>query len=179
MAKKYNINLNKSGSIDKVIAELERYEKSLERKEASVRRQVAKSIMRESQAGFDASRADSYYIKELGMWEYDPVDVSVSMTDKRHLAKVTASGEDAVWVEFGAGVAMNTPVGTSPNPYGQELGFTIGSFGKGNGRKNSWGYRDVDGRLVVTKGTKATMPMYRAVKNAKENIGDIAKEVFK
>lgn len=95
-----------------------------------------------------------------------------------NVSVVVASGEDAVWVEFGAGVYHNGAAGSSPHPKGNELGFTIGSYGKGNGRKTTWGYLDDDGELHLTHGTPATMPMYRAMETVSEEVYLIAKEVF-
>ena len=88
-----------------------------------------------------------------------------------------ASGDDAVWVEFGAGVYHNGSPGTSPHLRGAELGLTIGGFGKGRGKKEVWGYFE-NGALKLTRGTPAKMPMARAVMVVCDEIVAIAKEVF-
>ena len=90
---------------------------------------------------------------------------------------VIANGEDAVWVEFGAGVYHNGSVGSSPHPKGAELGMTIGSYGNGRGSRRVWGYYD-EGGLVLTRGTPAQMPMYSAAKAVCEKIDEIARRVF-
>ena len=76
--------------------------------------------------------------------------------------KVVAKGTDAVWVEFGAGVFYNGSAGSSPHPKGQELGLTIGSYGQGKGKQPAWGFYNESGELIVTRGTEAQMPLYRA-----------------
>ena len=85
--------------------------------------------------------------------------------------------EDAVWIEFGAGVYHNGSPGSSPHPHGAELGMTIGGFGKGNGKKEVWGFYE-EGELKLSRGTPAKMPMARAVSTVCNEISEIAREVF-
>ena len=80
--------------------------------------------------------------------------------------------------KFGAGVYHNGSVGSSPNPFGNDLGFTIGSYGKGYGKKQAWGYYDENGDLVITRGTPASMPLYNAAQEVMRKAVEIAKEVF-
>ena len=75
----------------------------------------------------------------------------------------------------------NGSVGSSPNPYGNDLGFTIGSYGKGYGKGQVWGYyTDPENKtgLVLTHGTPATMPMYNAAMGVMRKAVEIAKEVW-
>ena len=90
---------------------------------------------------------------------------------------ITVDGSDAVWVEFGAGVFHNGAVNTSPNPYGDALGFTIGGYGE-FGDRDVWGFWDENWNLVLTHGTPAQMPMYRAVQTLIAEYPQIAQEVF-
>lgn len=105
-------------------------------------------------------------------------DVQVTVDERGGISVVVASGEDAVWCEFGAGVYHNGSAGSSPNPYGADLGFTIGSYGKGYGKQSAWGYYDEDGQLVITRGTPATMPMYNSVQEVARKSIEIARGVF-
>lgn len=93
-------------------------------------------------------------------------------------ARLIVEGQDIAFIEFGAGVHYNGPVGQSPNPKGQELGLTIGSYGNGKGAKDTWVYQGNNGDWIVTHGTKATMPLYSASLEIINNIVLIAKEVF-
>lgn len=106
--------------------------------------------------------------------------VNVTVERDSEISLVIANGEDAVWVEFGTGVYHNGAVGQSPNPNGEKLGFTIGSYGDGNGKKEAWGYYDEEtGELTFTRGVSATKPLYYAVKNTLGvKLYQIAKEVF-
>lgn len=103
--------------------------------------------------------------------------VDVSVDNRGSVTVVIASGGDAVWVEFGAGVYHNGSPGSSPHPHGAELGMTIGGFGKGNGKKETWGFYE-EGELKLTHGTPAVMPMARAVTTVCNEISQIAREVF-
>jgi len=158
--------------IGKAIKELEQYKKELIRKTALLREKVANRIAELAQSGFNGAVVDDVL---KGGVKTAQVTVSLSNTDDVSL--VIANGEDAVWVEFGAGVYHNGSAGASPHPKGSELGFTIGGYGKGMGKKDVWGYYEGD-ELRLTHGTPAIMPMYNAVKTVCDEIADIAREVW-
>lgn len=91
---------------------------------------------------------------------------------------LTANGEDLLFIEFGAGVHYNGSVGQSPNPKGEEMGYTIGSYGEGQGANDYWHYMDDDGKWHTSHGTKASMPMYKASLEIFEKVQTVAREVF-
>lgn len=160
-------------SIDEAIRQLRTYQSSLDSKRDRFVRAFADRIAEYANAGFSSAVVND--IVNVGM---RPASVSVSVdpvTDG--VTAVIATGEDAVWVEFGAGVHHNSSVGSSLHPNGVELGFTIGSYGKGKGKGKTWGYYD-NGALVLTHGTPAQMPLYNAVLSASNDIEQIAREVF-
>ena len=168
-----SVELSEEG-IEKAIRELSQYKQKVLDKENLLRQKVADFLASESQIGFNGAIVDDLTDKSGGT-RYGNVDVSID--NRGNVTVVVASGEDAVWIEFGAGVHYNGAVGSSPNPYGAELGFTIGGYGKGNGRKEKWGFYE-NGELKITRGTPATMPMARAVTALLTEFPRIAKEVF-
>ena len=170
--KKITIGLSEQ-DIDRALRELTQYKADFTQKVELLREKVAERLAVEAQSGFTGAVVDDL-IKRGQKF----ADVKVSVDNRANLSVVVAIGEDAVWVEFGAGVYHNGSTGSSPHPKGAELGFTIGSFGKGNGKKEAWGYYDEDGELKLTRGTPATMPMYRAVQTVCNDIQNIAREVF-
>ena len=105
-------------------------------------------------------------------------EVSVSVSNRGDIAVIIADGEDAVWCEFGAGVYHNGSVGSSPNEWGNALGFTIGSYGYGRGKQQVWGYENEKGEIVITRGTPATMPLYNAAQEVMRKSVEIAREVW-
>lgn len=169
MTKRITISLNTS-SIDNAIRELQEYKKEIVHKSKLLEEKIAKRIRDKAQSGFNNSVASDTTDGNV------MAQVQVSVQPGEHTI-VIASGEDAVFVEFGAGVYHNTPVGTSPHPKGNELKLTIGSYGKGKGKRQSWGYYE-DGKLYITHGAPATMPMYRALQETCDDISQIIREVF-
>ncbi|MFV0552928.1 MAG: hypothetical protein ACK5L6_13560 [Anaerorhabdus sp.] len=163
-------------SINKAIKELEQYKKDIIRKTNILRQRVAEHIANTAQSGFNGAIVDDLL---KGGAKTAQVDVKVDEQD--NVSIIIANGEDAIWVEFGAGVYHNGQAGSSPHPKGNELGFTIGGYGKGMGKRDTWVYYE-DGdksRKIYTHGTPATMPMYNAVKQVVDHITAIAREVFK
>lgn len=170
--KKITVGLSEQ-DIDRAIREMAQYKTEFLQKVELLREKVADRLAVEAQSGFTGAVVDDL-IKRGQKF----ADVKVSVDNRANLSVVVANGEDAVWVEFGAGVYHNCSPGCSPHPNGAELGFTIGSFDKGNGKKEVWGYYDENNELKLTHGTPATMPMHRAVQTVCNDIQNIAREVF-
>ena len=172
MPKQISIDLSMR-SIDNAIRQLRAYQSSLDSKCDRFVRAFADRIAEYASAGFASA-----VVNDVVNAGPRPASVNVSVDSVADGATaVIAAGEDAVWVEFGAGVYHNGSVGASPHPKGAELGFTIGSYGKGKGKGKAWGYYN-DGALVLTHGTPAQMPLYNAVLSACNDIEQIAQEVF-
>lgn len=167
-----SVSLSESG-IEKAIQELLAYKQEIIRKTELLRQKVAARLADEARSGFNGSIVDDL----TGKNNPRLADVNVSVDDRDNVSVVVAEGEDAVWVEFGAGVYHNGSVGSSPHPKGAELGFTIGGYGKGNGKKEIWGFYE-DGELRLTHGTPARMPMSQAMNTIINDIVSIAREVF-
>lgn len=162
-----------SQGIDNAIRELAEYKQEIVKKSELLKNKVAEFISKEAQSGFNGAVLDDLLEGDV---RYANVDVTVNNRGSTTL--VVANGEDAIWVEFGAGVYHNISAGSSPHPKGSELGFVIGGYGKGLGRKEVWGFYE-DGELKLTHGTPAIMPMYEAMNKACREISLIAKGVFR
>ena len=169
--KKITVGLSEQ-DIDRAIRELAQYKADFTQKVDLLREKVAERLADEARSGFTGAVVD-----DLIKGGQRLAQVNVSVDNRGNLSVVIADGEDAVWVEFGAGVYHNSSPGSSPHPSGAELGFTIGSFGKGNGKKEVWGFYE-DDELKLSRGTPAIMPMHRAVQTVCNDIKDIVREVF-
>ena len=158
--------------IERAIREIGEYQNRVERKTEELRRRVAEMIRDEAQMGFLYAIANDLLNEpaEIG-------GVDVTTHENGDISVVIATGKQAVFIEFGAGVWHNGAVGNAPNPWGADLGFTIGSYGP-KGARNVWGFRGEDGEIHLTHGVPASMPMYRAVRAITDNIAQIAREVF-
>ena len=166
-----------SRDIDRAIKEIKEFKEDFRKKVDTYRKRIADEIAVNASLNFGSSIVDDI----IRGGSPHKADVQVSVTDRGDISVVVAYGEDAVWCEFGAGVYHNGSVGSSPNPYGNELGFTIGSYGKGHGSRQVWGYYtdpDTKEGLVFTRGTPATMPMYNAAQEVLRKSVEIAREVF-
>ena len=161
-----------TSEINRAMKELADYKQEILRKTELLREKVAERLADEARKDFNGAVVDDLV---RGGQRYAHVDVSVD--NRGNITVVVASGEDAVWVEFGAGVYHNGSPGSSPHPHGAELGMTIGGFGKGNGKKEVWGFYE-NGELKLSRGTPARMPMALAITTVCNDIQSIAKEVF-
>ena len=167
-------------SIGQAIRELEQYRKDFEAKCNEVLRRIAERIKEEATHGFTGAIVDDLTEKSGGPRE---AHVNVTVEQRGDTYVIVADGEDAIWVEFGAGVYHNGAVGSQPNPFSKNVSgvpnapIAIGTFGT-NGRKPTWGFYE-DGELKITRGTPASMPMYKAVQSVSGEVLTIAREVFK
>lgn len=134
--------------------------------------EVANEIARRAELLFSSAIVDDLVNKSART-----ANVTVSTTTSGALSLVIASGSDAIWAEFGAGVYHNGSPGMSPHPRGNELGFIIGNYGLGHGKKQTWGYYE-DGELILTHGTPAAMPLYRATREVAEDLIGIVRDVI-
>lgn len=104
-------------------------------------------------------------------------DVSIDVRSTDNGWAITASGEDVLFIEFGTGVYYN---GTEPYLQSRPPEVKrIGEYGKGHGKQNAWGYYDESGKLTITHGTPAAMPMWWASREIQQHLVEIAREVFR
>ena len=110
-------------------------------------------------------------------------DVNVkAMKKNKHTWLVVASGQDAVFVEFGAGVSNNTAVGGSlhpwatDNPSGEQ--FTIGSYSMYFKGWRAWPFKDESGTRHWSYGTPTSYVLYNATQEAIRYLPEIVQEVM-
>ena len=173
MSRTITIDIFNPASIDAAVKEIRDYADWVKRKTDELRERVAYFIAKDASAVFNTAVADDLIGEGAVIGS-----VNVVVEDNGNMTLVIANGEDAVFMEFGAGVYYNGGVGSSPNPLGAALGYTIGSYGKGNGAKAVWGFNGEDGTLHLTHGVPASMPLYRALQSVVNDIEQIAREVF-
>ena len=176
------VELSTSG-INKAIREVINYKREFLKKVDKYRLRLADEIANIASVNFSSATMEdivgTVMDKELvrGGGLRTP-DVNVHVSDRGNISVIVADGEDAIWCEFGAGVYHNGSVGSSPHPLGSEMGFTIGTYGYGRGKRQAWGYYNESGETVVTRGTPASMPMYNAAQEVMHKAIEIAREVF-
>ena len=132
MAKKViRFGLN-TKDINRAIREIEKYKLDFQKKVDTYRKRIAEEIAVNASLNFGSSVIDD----RIRGGPRKP-NVKVRVDERGSIAVVVADGEDAIWCEFGAGVYHNGSVGSSPHPKGSELGFTIGNYGFGFGRRKA------------------------------------------
>lgn len=160
---------------DNVNTFIHAYEVYLERKRKEFLERVANRLKQLIEANFAGTIVDDRTEDSGG-----PQPASVSVADPVADGDgymIVVNGKDAVWVEFGAGVHHNGAMGTSPNPYGTKLKFSIGGYSKMFPGWDKWPIRGGK-HAPWSYGTPAQMPMYRAVQTLIAEIPQIAQEVF-
>lgn len=168
--KQIKINLFDGRSLDKAIQQIRQYQNILNDKCAEFVQRLAEvgiPVINENiaSAAGDSDKGHNTYIKINSFGSYSQAELIVE-------------SKSILWIEFGAGVHFNGHLGSSPHPKGNELGYTIGSYGKGQGKNDFWFYYADSGEAVMSHGTESTMPVYKAGLEIKRQILKIAREVF-
>jgi hypothetical protein len=181
---RYKVDCLSVSSINNLIKELQKYTDGIADKCEEVVRRLAEIGLEEaekniSKAGIKYTRTKNGGLIQSGSDVEHNSDIKINRYGNYSQAQLTVQGRDIMFIEFGAGVHYNGAVGTSPNPKGEEMGMTIGSYGYGQGKNDVWAYHAEQGELVITYGTKATMPMYRASLRIQKEAEKVIKEVFK
>lgn len=179
--KTWHITLSPA-SVAACIVDLKSYARSIEWKCETLRRRVALLMADVARKGFAGAIVDDLTEQTQDAIGEGPREAHVNVTVEwdGDGALVVAHGTDAIWVEFGAGVFHNGSVGQSPNPLSAQngLGFTIGGYSRKEPKdKEKWAFVE-NGQTLWSYGTPANMPLYHAVLAARDQIADIAREVF-
>ena len=87
---------------------------------------------------------------------------------------VYIGGEEIAFVEFGAGIYHNSSGQTNPLADKVQFETAIGSYGNGQGNKKYW----FVAHNLISCGTPAYMPIYRAIEAIKPQIPTIARQIF-
>ena len=173
MKRRYRIGIDGSG-VDDLIKGVDEYREGL-------KTGALKLVQRLTQEGYE--------IASIGFQgaQYDGInDSGVFVEDRGQTAKaVVAVGGAVLFIEFGTGVTY-----PDDHPEAAANGMIRGGYGLGNGRRQSWTYYGEPGtngevvrvtpkgQKVVTRGNPANKPMYEAVKQLKERLPQLVKEVF-
>ena len=164
------IDLFDGKSLQQAIKQIEAYRDDLPRKcELFVRRLAELGI-----PVIDSNIAAAQGTSDKNHYTY----IKINSFGSYSQAELIVEGQGILFIEFGAGIYYNGSAGTSPHPLGQELGYTIGSYGQGKGKQNTWGYYNDSGEVILTHGTEATMPVYKASLEIRKQMLKIVKEVF-
>ena len=170
--RKYAVRLN-TESIGGLIRYLETYSLNLPTKCEQFVKRLGDIGIRVVNTEYPKTTADPDY--DLS----HTTELQLSSVGNTTVGRLIVSGEQVMFIEFGAGVFYNGTAGTSPHPQGKKKGYTIGSYGKHYGRRRAWYYQDEEtGEYIKTHGVKAQMPVWKASQEMLAQVKDIAREVF-
>ena len=163
MPKVIKLGLSTS-SIDDAMKELKAFRDSLDTKKYRLLEELTNIGLREASVRFTTAM-------------YDGVNDSSVRAELTHFGyRIVAEGKAVAFIEFGAGVYHN-PGEPYPDPRPSGI-VGIGEYGKGQGKRQAWGFVDDSGELVITHGNPAAMPMWYASEEMRSKIQKIAQEVF-
>ena len=91
-------------------------------------------------------------------------------------AQIHMSGEDALFIEFGAGYFYNP----EDPPHAADYGMGVGTYpGQTHAFNNGWWYYDDAGYATYTHGTEGTYPMYHAAETIRNSAIKTALQIFR
>lgn len=163
-----------SDSIDKAIKEIRDYRESFNKKLKGFFNALLEDGSTEARMRLTSTMGDS--IQGI-------ITVDMLQPDGDKLtAVITLMGKDALFIEFGAGIAFNTGM---QHPYAADLGYGIGTYPSEHPPNKAinpgyWYYREEGNEQVVRSiGTQASMPIYYASETMRKQAIKRAIEVFR
>lgn len=168
------------GKISQAVKQVEDYKKALADKEREFLRRLAEIGVEEATARFTTAQYDGTNDVQ--------VDAPIWLDDNK--IAVRASGNAVTFIEFGTGYFYNSE--GDDHPAASKYGFTIGGYGQGRGKGDFWYYKGEPGTngetpkkpsmaakgSVFTHGNPQNRCMWEASKKIREEILNIAREVF-
>lgn len=174
-----------SSNVNDVIKQLKDYERQLNSK-------LNQIITRLSEEGLEIAQAKFMSAQYAGI-----NDVTTRVVWQNDLeCYIVADGEHVLFIEFGSGTFFYD------HPLGNEMGYTRGTYGKGQGANPPWEYSGYIGdnvplgttyatdskgnpqydkngeQLIKTMGNPPAMAMYEAGSRMHQRVEAIAREVF-
>lgn len=164
-------------TLDKAVAEIEQYQKELNKKVHTLMEKLAEIGIEEATVRFANAIYDGtndVTVRKAPVW-----------IDKNKLV-ISATGKAVTFIEFGSGVHY----AAESHPKAGEFGFTRGGYGHHLGKFDSWRYSGDPGTngevitegehkgKVKTHGNPANRALYDSAKEMREQIIKITKEVF-
>lgn len=157
------------------ITRLELFEKSIPQREQKCLKLLADIGIDVANVRFSQAQYDG---------ENDVAVTGPKWIDSNTIA-LYAVGKSVAFIEFGTGIVYS-----EQHPLADELGLQRGSYGKGKGNQNTWGYYGEQGsngkyikssdkgNLFLTHGNPPNRAMYEAGEAVRKQILSIVKQVF-
>lgn len=158
---------------------MEEYANLIRNYRTNISRLNDKFARRLAEEGFDVA---SMSIQSSTHYDHDkPVgtlEIHREETGEVSSCTLTFTGEQVLFIEFGAGFYWNDKV--IQTSWAEQFGYGVGTY-PGQTHANDekgWSYFGEDDRWHHTRGTEATMPMFNAKQTMRERFVQIAREVY-
>ena len=165
---KIRVDLGKRGSINEAIKQLKEYRKELLDKLERLVHELANDGVVVAKSWLSATQGDS---QRAG------VGLEVDREGNITMAVIHLSGEDALFVEFGAGFYYNA----QDTPHAKEFGYGVGTYNPSS--ENAWNpdgwYYWTGTQRVHSYGTEGTYPLYHAAENIRNSYIIKALDIFR
>lgn len=150
-------------SLDKAITELQGYREWLNNRLKILVGELTQDGVEIARIKVAASQGDSTDAY---------VDYMVDSTGEIIKASIFLQGTEALFIEFGAGIAYNTGF---QHPNADEFGYGVGTYPSKHPPNKAmnpgyWYYRDESKNLHKSVGTEATMPIFHAGQTIRNNL---------
>lgn len=172
--KTINVQLSEAG-IQQAIREIEKWSRDFQERVSKFTQRLADEGCKITSVKVDSVPGEQRSSGDITVWADTSADGYLT-----YKASYYMEGHAAIFIEFGAGVYYNGPLGSSRHPKAGDMNgdVTIGSWsfgpnGKGLAGNDGWFYGG-----KYTHGTPTYMPMYSGAQELAQKIQAIAKEVF-
>lgn len=154
----------------------------LHRYESYIYRLNGEFVRRLAEEGFDIA---SIAIQSSTNYDRDkPVgtlDILTDSTGAVSSCRLKFSGEQVMFIEFGAGFYYNT--NSDINNWAEQFGYGVGTYPNQvhANDESGWSYQADTGEWIHTMGTEATAPLFNAIQAiiTKNRFAEIAREVYR
>ena len=158
-------------SVDKAIEEVKAIKKEWKRKAKQ-----AESLIAEELANLINENLMNVALADdlINVKEHQQVISAPGVEARAKGNTVTIYGENAVFIEFGAGIYHNGGGVNNPLSMAVQFDTSIGSYGKGHGNEPYW----FIAHNLISRGTPAYMPINNAIEQIVPMIPTIVRQVF-
>lgn len=172
--KTIRIDVTNRESIRHAIADLESVKKEWQRKANVCCEMIAAMLADQITANLQAIPYTDDLIDVKNHQPVPRLTTSSPMAASAHGNKVYIDGAEVAFIEFGAGIYHNGAGQSNPLSQAVQFDTAIGSYGKGQGNRNYW----FVAHNLISRGTPAYMPIYRAILAIQPEIPTMIRQVF-
>lgn len=164
------IDATSTRSILSALEQFERYISRIERLKTELPKALAEFGKVYAQDGYDSAYHNLFIGEDPG-----PTNINVTVKQTENGWSIIANGAEVCFVEFGAGVYLNSEGYLGEKPPGI-VGY--GEWGLGLGKNEHWYFKDSKDDIHITYGTKASNVLYYTAEEMRRRIEKEARRIL-